>query len=371
MKFTRDEYLEIMTFGTPPRPMFVELFGPLVGLEDQWRSQGATEDEVNLTAFDWDWVPRVGAPVNTGMRGGLEPMVLEETDAYRIERDALGRTKKLIKGVATIALPLDFPVTDMDSWLKLKPMFTWHEDRVDLSAIDEVKRKQAEGHMVVAHIPGGFDLPRQLLGEERVCLCYYENPELMHDIMATLTDTALKALERVSEQVTIDQLSVHEDMAGKSGPLIGPAQINEFVAPYFSQVWQLVSSRGTRLFEMDSDGNMNPVIDTYLDCGLTAMHPMEPAAGMDVVALRKIYGTRLAMKGGIDKHVLRRTKREIREELEYKMQPMMRDGGLVFGLDHRIPGGTPIENYRYYVKLGREILGREPVSGKGWDRMAF
>mgnify|MGYP000441834081 CR=1 FL=1 len=44
--------------------------------------------------------------------------------------------------------------------------------------------------------------------------------------------------------------------------------------------------------------------------------PIEPAAGMDMVALRKQYGRRLALLGGIDKHVLRRSKEGIRRELE-------------------------------------------------------
>jgi uroporphyrinogen-III decarboxylase len=100
---------------------------------------------------------------------------------------------------------------------------------------------------------------------------------------------------------------------------------------------------------------------------------MEPAAGMDVVEVRRRCGRRLAMLGGIDKHVLRQDKPAIRRELEYKMQPLMREGGMVFGLDHRIPNGTPLENYRYYVDTGREILGLPPrrPERKGWRRMAF
>ena len=56
------------------------------------------------------------------------------------------------------------------------------------------------------------------------------------------------------------------------------------------------------------------------------------------------------------------------------MQPMMQQtGGIIFSLDHRIPNGVPLENYRYYVTLGREILGLPPLDGtqKGWGRMAF
>jgi uroporphyrinogen-III decarboxylase len=177
----------------------------------------------------------------------------------------------------------------------------------------------------------------------------------------------------VAEHIVIDQLFIHEDMAGKSGPLIGPDQVRAFLRPYYRACWEVVSGRGTRLFNQDSDGNMMPVLDAFLDCGVNVMHPFEPAAGMDMVAVREHYGKRLAILGGIDKHVLRRSKSEIEAELHYKMQPMMRGGGTVFGLDHRIPNGTPLENYRYYAARGREILGLPPLeSGRqGWGRMAF
>ena len=39
------------------RPVFGELFGPLVGLPEEWRAQGAAEDEINMIGFDWDYVP--------------------------------------------------------------------------------------------------------------------------------------------------------------------------------------------------------------------------------------------------------------------------------------------------------------------------
>ncbi len=373
MKWRREEYIALLNFEDVGRQMFVELFGPLVGLEDEWRAQGATEEEISLQAFDWDWVPNVSCGGATGAFRAPQPVVLEDTREYRIVRDYLGRVTKLPKGVATIALPLDFPVHDMDSWLKVKPLFAYDDERIDWEQVERAKAAQAEGAMVVASIPGGFDMARELMGEEVACLAYYEQPELMRDIIDTLCDTCIRVLEQVSERVTIDQLSVHEDMAGKSGPLIGPRQVKEYVGPYYQSVWDLLHVRGTRLFQQDSDGNMNAVIDSFLDAGLTIMYPMEPAAGMDIVAVRETYGTRLAVLGGIDKHVIRQSKEAIRAELEYKMQPLMKRGGTVFGLDHRIPNGTSIENYRYYVAIGRELLGLPALDGtsKGWARMAF
>jgi len=74
---------------------------------------------------------------------------------------------------------------------------------------------------------------------------------------------------------------------------------------------------------------------------------------MDIVQIREEYGKRLAFYGGIDKHVLRRTQAEIAAELEYKIPPMIASGGCVLALDHRIPNGVPLENYRFIsVSLG-------------------
>ena len=371
MKWTREQYIDLFTSDHVDTPMFVELFGPLIGLEDEWRAQGASEDEINMTAFDWDFVPTCGCGGSTGLRGGFTPCVLEDTPTYTVSRDSLGRTVKLLKGYATIPLPMGYPVTDMDSWLKLKPFYTFSEDRINWDAVAHAKKQQEAGVLVLASIPGAFDTPRELMGEEGACLCYYEDEELMADIMETISDTSFRVLERISERLCIDNLIVHEDMAGKSGPMIGPNLVREWMQPYYRRIWDMLSSRGTKLFSQDSDGNMNPIIDAVMDCGVNIVYPCEPAAGMDMVALREQYGNALGFKGGIDKHILRGTKEDIRRELEYKLQPKMRCG-TVFGLDHRIPGGTPLENYRYYVDTAREILGLPPRDGKrDWARMAF
>ncbi|MBN2712572.1 MAG: hypothetical protein JXR97_09105 [Planctomycetes bacterium] len=367
----RDEWLAYMTFGHVERPFFVELFGPLIGLEDEWRAQGASAQESSLEAFGFHYLRRHHVQVSTGMLGGLPERMIEEPDDYLIRQDRYGRRIKLCKGKATIPLPLDYPVSDMDSWLRLKPYYEFSEKRFAEGWLERAKAARDDGALICVGIPGGFDEVRQLLGEEELCIAYYEQPELIHDILETIGSTAEQVLDRVSREVGVDHLSVHEDMAGKSGSLVGPNVISEFIAPYYLRVWNMLRSRGAKIFQQDSDGNMDAVIPAFLEAGLNCMFPMEPAAGMDIVKVRNLYGNKLALMGGIDKHVLRQSKEAIRKELEYKLQPSMRKGGAVFGLDHRIPNGTPLENYRYYVKTARVILGLDPTPAAGWMRMAF
>jgi uroporphyrinogen-III decarboxylase len=115
-------------------------------------------------------------------------------------------------------------------------------------------------------------------------------------------------------------------------------------------------------------------MDDLSACGLNHMHPMEPAAGMDIVDCRRKYGEAWTFNGGLDKFAVAKGPDAIDAELDAKLQPELVDkGGIAFGLDHRIPNGTPIEHYRYYVRAARQRLGLPPADGTrtGWQPMAM
>jgi len=352
----REEFLDHMTFQANLRPLFTEIFGPIIGLKEEWEEQGASPAELDFSAFRYRCPMTGGLPLNTGWLGGQAQETLSETDDFLVYRDAMGRTMKLAKGVSTLALPMDWPVRTMDDWLAIRHHYEFDEARFGANWDQAARDHLAAGRAVTVSMPGGYDTPRQLMGDELACMAFLDQPELIADILETVGTMVQRVLDRVSATVQVDILSVHEDMAGRSGPMVGPSQVREFIAPYYRRVWDMLADRGARLFDQDSDGNMNPVIDAFLDAGINVMHPMEPAAGMDIVQVRERYGRRLAFYGGIDKHVLRRTRAEIDAELAYKVTPLLDSGGCVFALDHRIPNGTPLANYRYYVQRMWELM---------------
>jgi len=359
----RREYLDHMTFKRNDRPLFTEIFGPLIGLKEEWEAQGASPEELDFSAFRYRCPTRGALPVNTGWMGQHAAEPLAETDEYKLHRDHLGRTMKLPKGFATIALPMDYPVANMDDWRKIKPHYAYGEARAEARFGENWQAVAAEhvaaGRAIAVHMLGGYAPVRDLMGDAAACMAFCDQGELIADMLATFADTAVKVLDRVSAAVQVDCLFVHEDMAGKSGPLIGPHHVREFLVPHYRRVWDMLADRGAVLFDQDSDGNMNPLIDAFLEAGVNCMHPMEPAAGMDIVEIRRTYGRRLAFYGGIDKHVIRRNQGEIAAELERKIPPMVATGGCMLGLDHRIPNGTPLANYRFYIDKAWEIMDRE------------
>lgn len=371
MEWNRTEYLDYMSGRSVKRPMFVELFGPLVGLDDEWRAQGASDDEVELSAFGFDYVKRHAVAVAGGLHPKLpDEAVSEDADAI-ITRDGYGRLVKLPKGKATIPLPLEYPVKDEHDWLAFKERYTWSDARFSDGWADAARAARDAGALITAGIPGGYDEIRQLMGDEEACIGFYTQPDLMRDMLDTFARLNREILSRIVVEVAVDQLSVHEDFAGKSGPLLGPNIIDEFIGPYYRAAWDIVQPAGAQIFQLDSDGNITPVVDALMRGGVNSILPNEPAAGMDIVELRKRYGHALMLVGGIDKFAVRTTREAIDAELDYKLQPLMRDGGVVFGLDHRIPNGTPLDNYRYYVARAADVLGLDPDREPGWARMAF
>ena len=260
----------------------------------------------------------------------------------------------------------------MDDWLKIKHMFVYDDCRISDDLINKAKELQKNGTVISSVLYGGFDILRELMGEENCCIAYYDDPELVWDILNTVSDMHEKLLSKITKHITLDLLSVHEDMAGKTGPMVGPNIVNEFIVPYYRKAWDIASYSGTKLFSQDSDGNINVNMDAFIAGGINVFNPCEPAANMDIVELRKKYGKKIAFHGGIDKHILRKSKEEIKAEIDYKLQESMLEGGVVFGLDHRIPNGTPLENYIYYVDYVREKLGLEDFRKckNSWGRMA-
>lgn len=153
-------------------------------------------------------------------------------------------------------------------------------------------------------------------------------------------DPAIKKTPTVLRDEYLDHMTFRRNVR----PLAGPKQVTEFIKPYYRRIWDMLANRGARLFDQNSDGDMNAVIPPFLDAGVNCMHPMEPEANMDIVTVRERYGTRLAFYGGLDKHVLRKNKQAIVAELEHKIPPIVATGGCVLALDHWIPDGTPLEN---------------------------
>lgn len=358
MGVRREEYLDYLTFKSNLRTLYREHLGPFVGLKEEWQAQGASEAELDLSAFIYREALTFDCGIFTGYFGPDQSEILSYSDEEIVYRNFMGIKHRLLRGSSTLGLPAEHPVSSWEDWQRIKPCYEFQPGRIPSELKQRCEAMRDQGYVITASIPGGFDEVRVLLGEE-VLVAPYTDPALIKDILDTIGDTAYRTLELATREITIDQLFVHEDMAGKSGPLWGPRQVDQFMVPYYRKCWDIVQQRGGRIFNVDSDGDCNALLGSLIRGGINMFHPCEPAANMDIVAIRARYGIQLALEGGINKYSLLEGKEAINRELERVVPAMVHSGGCVLSLDHRIPNGVAIENYRYYIGRLQEIIARE------------
>jgi uroporphyrinogen decarboxylase len=191
---------------------------------------------------------------------------------------------------------------------------------------------------------------RNWMGVEGLSLALYDDRAFVEQAAAETADALLAYLEKALDGVEYDFAVFWEDMAYKTGSLIDPALYRSIFGPHYRRITDRLRRAGIEIMLLDSDGNVEELIPIWLDLGINWIYPMEVAAGMDVIDLRRRFGRDLLIGGGMDKRILAGSRDAIRRMVEEKI-PLMQEGGYVPGCDHAMPPDIPWENYRYYREL--------------------
>lgn len=204
--------------------------------------------------------------------------------------------------------------------------------------------------IVIADRWGGFFGPlRNLVGVERLCTLFYDDPAFLEEMMETEADFIIALMSQVLDVVKVDAFAFWEDMAYHTAPLISPALARRYLLPRYRRVTDFLFSRGVPFVGLDSDGQVDPLIPVWLDSGMNFLYPFEVQAGMDVLAVRKKYGRNLRIWGGIDKRALTRGPAAIDAELA-RVRTLIEDGGYIPHLDHTAPPDVSYSMHIYYLR---------------------
>ncbi len=355
----RERLIRTVQFKEVDELPFRHAYGVMPGVLEDWYQQGLppsvkTKKDI-YDYFGFQTRPKP-LPLNIGMDPPIESRVVEETDEYRVEIDGLGRTTKVIWARATLPAAIDWTVKNEAGWKEFKRRLEFHPGRVGYDLEKITAENRATGHLNAFGNMGFFWLPRDLMGDERLCISYYENPEWIHDILETWCGLIEKVLTAALERVTLDIIHFGEDMAYKNASMIGKPVFDEFIKPYYDRIYKIIQKYEIPIFSVDSDGCLNELVHWFANCGVNYIGPNEVGAGCDIVGYRKLLGKGMAYDGGLEKQTLKRGRDAIDEMLENTI-PFMKEtgGGWSVCLDHRVVSGTKLSDFRYYVDRVREL----------------
>jgi len=368
----RERFLNVMNFQSVDRVPNYEL-GAWPQTVDRWHGEGLPRDVAYFHWFEGD--PYFGidrrafAPINTSMLPPFDYEVLEETERYIVARHPNGIVTKALKEgtVRGVRMSMDqyisFPVTDRESFRKLRQRYNPDSPiRYPLWWDEWVRMWQTRDYPLCLLTNGTFGLYSQLrswVGTENLSLLFYDDPALIEEMVESHVDFLLALIEKALQQVQFDYFNFFEDFAGKGGPLISPQLFRKFLLPAYKRIIEEMRRHGIKHFWLDSDGNTEALLPLLIEAGITCHWPLEQAAGMDPVRLRKEYGRDLAFAGGIDKRELAKDRKAIAQELFTRIPPMLESGGFIPHVDHTVPPDVPYDNFMFYMELKQRLLSGE------------
>ncbi len=355
----RERVIRTVQFEEVDALPFRHAYGLMPGVLADWRAQGlpaSVETEKDIYEhFGFPTRPKP-LPVNIGFDPPFEPRVIEETDEYRIAVDWMGRTTKVIWESSTLPVAIDNPVKDAATWEDYKRRLQFTPERIGADLEQVAAENVAAGLANSIGALGAFWFPRDLMGDESLCVAYYEQPELVRDILDTWFDLVEQCLSAVLDRVQLDTVHFGEDMAYKTSSMVSKPLFDEFVRPYYQRIHSLIQERRVPAFSVDSDGCLNELAGWFQQCGVNLIGPNEVQAGNDILAYREQLGRTMAYDGGLEKQTLTQGRDAIDEMLQRTIPPMRESGGgWIVCLDHRVVRGTPLADFQYYVDRVREM----------------
>jgi len=210
---------------------------------ERWSKEGMEGGDWNA-AFGFD-AGFECLPVNLGYYPAFEQRLISDDGERRTVRNEYGITYLEKKGHSTIPYYIDYPVKTRDDWeaLKADRLNPHSPERFPGDWPDVIRRiKESDAAVQIGSYPYGlFGTLRDLMGVEKLLVTFYDEPELIHEIMDYLTDFWIEIYKLALCDIQIDNIHIWEDMSGKQGPLISPSMFRsgppEFPGLMLASVW--------------------------------------------------------------------------------------------------------------------------------------
>jgi len=230
---------------------------------------------------------------------------------------------------------------------------------LDFIMIDLMRANSPEG-AIAYNLNGPFFMSRCLRGSlESLLMDYILQPGLAKDLARITTDYNLACLEIIARKGA--HFVVNDcDLAWNQGPMMSPAQYEEFLHPYHQEIVKRGHELGLKMVK-HSDGKLRFLIPYFIEEGFDGLHPIQPQC-LDIGEIKHEFGDRLCIMGNIDCSYLLvfGAPEEVRRSVQETIAKAAAGGGYILSSSNTIHPGVKPENYIALVQAAREF-GRYPV----------
>ena len=320
----------------------------------RWESEGIPAGADVCALLEADRMPPQ-VPIEGWLYPKFEEQTMEETEEYRIFRQADGVVAQHWKHRSCIPHYVDFTLKDRKSWEPFRERLQPDPGRIPKDLDATIAKLAASGQPLSVSTGSMAGWIRDWMGVLGFAYLQQDDPELVGEMVDTISDLICWCIDQALPKIRVDMGWGWEDICGRNGPLVTPSLFDKYMVPGYRKISNRLLDYGVRLHVVDCDGLIDALVPLWLKAGVNVMFPIEIGAwNADPMAFRKKYGKELRVIGGIDKLAIPKGPKAIDEEINRRL-PLMREGGFIPLPDHFITPDASVENYRYYLRKIREL----------------
>jgi len=229
--------------------------------------------------------------------------------------------------------------------------FPWPDPAdVDLDRLAADARRHHEDFAVLggAWSPFWHDAI-EFVGTQDLYYLMYDDPEFLQVLLERIVDYYVAVSANIFEAVgrNIDVFFIGGDFGGQSSPLFTLDQFERFIVPPLKRLVELGHRYGKKVM-LHSSGAIRPLIPSIIRTGVDALHGLQPdCAGMSAAGIKKDFGTRICLSGGIDAKelLLNGNPAEVRTATLNLLETFVPGGAYIASPSHeRLLADTPLAN---------------------------
>lgn len=145
----------------------------------------------------------------------------------------------------------------------------------------------------------GLDVIRGHLGLELFAYLEEDEPGLISEFLEAFTSRVIRQIHAVADRRLSPCALTFGDIAFKGTTLHSPDWLRREFFPLLGRINAAWHEHGIKCL-FHSDGYLMDVMDDLIDAGIDGINPIEVVAGMDLAEVKRKYGSKLFIAGGID-----------------------------------------------------------------------
>jgi uroporphyrinogen decarboxylase len=346
----KERFLTAVRLQQPDRvPMFDFLFQQpmyeaLIGRRPA--SYSGCDAVALALALDHDavWLPFGGYT-------GFRPKMLAD-DIYV---DEWGTTYRHTASSWPIDAPIDYPIKSRTDLARYRPPDPTLAGR--LIELEIARDTDNDNLALLAGLQGPFTTAWLLMGYEQMSYALYDDPEMLVDLFR-IANEYFKEAARLCARAGCDGMWLADDLGDSTRGFVKPDLFRRYVLPHIADLAETMADLGIPVL-LHSCGHISDYLDDLAQTRISAVHPLQRTAGMDLRAFKENYGRRFAIIGNIDssRTLPYGAPADVAAEVREAIDTAAPGGGFVLASDHSLHDGIPLDNIVEMFRVGREYGG--------------